>query len=84
MAASPGLAHPSTAAPRRVSSAEHTAEPFPVEHVGVKDVGGAQESGDERGGRRGVDLLGRAHLLDTTLGQTAIWSLMVALPLGRG
>ena len=40
-----------------------------LQHVGVEDVGGAQESGDERGGRRRVDLLGRADLLDATLGQ---------------
>ena len=40
-----------------------------LEHFGVKDVGGAEESGDERGGRRGVDLLRRAHLLDAALGQ---------------
>ena len=40
-----------------------------LEHVGVEDVGSAQESGDERRGGRGVDLLGRTHLLDATLGQ---------------
>ena len=40
-----------------------------LEHVGVEDVGSAQESGDERGGGRGVDLLRRADLLDAALGQ---------------
>ena len=40
-----------------------------LEHVGVEDVGGAQESGDECGGRRRVDLLRRADLLDAALGQ---------------
>ena len=71
IAADPPVPPPSsTAAPSRVSQRRaHRRAAVRLEHVGVEDVGSAQESGDVRGRGRGVDLLRRADLLDPALGQ---------------
>ena len=82
MAASPGLAAPSsTAAPRRVPSAEPPLSRCRPRARRRQRCWRRPESGDE-GGRRGVDLLGRPTCSSSA--KTAIWSLMVSFLLVVG
>ena len=49
---------------RKIRQVEHDATIGDILAAGVKQIGGAEELGDEFGGRRVVDILRRTHLLD--------------------